>query len=196
MVGRAASAACLLGLTVAACIGPPAKRGPDGRDGSGTIGTGGVTADAGGDGGMADRGGASGSTAAAPAWTWAVRCPDGHDPTTPIDYGRCAIDQALAEAQATRAIEIATVADAPWSPAASKLSPLVDGRPESYVISVVDRTTWVVGRDAEGAMYGALELAERLRLRGGSAVPPPATLRGTPSISIRAANMFWTLPDP
>jgi hypothetical protein len=26
-------------------------------------------------------------------------------------------------------------------------------------------------------------------------VPPPATLRGAPSIRIRAANLFWTLPD-
>ena len=45
-------------------------------------------------------------------------------------------------------------------------------------------------------MYGALELAERLRLHGGGALPPATTLRGAPALPIRAANMFWTLPDP
>ena len=45
-------------------------------------------------------------------------------------------------------------------------------------------------------MYGALELAERLRLHGGAALPPATTLRGAPALPIRAANMFWTLPDP
>jgi hypothetical protein len=157
-------------------------------DGGGVAG-GGIA----GGGGVAGGGGAA---AASPAWTWTVRCPDGHEPTTAMDYGRCAIDQALVEAQASRAIGIATVADAAAVPAASKLSPLVDGRAESYVISVVDGTTWIVGRDAVGAMYGALEIAERLRLHGGGAVPPAATLRGAPSIPIRAANMFWVLPDP
>jgi hypothetical protein len=122
-----------------------------------------------------------------------VRCPDGHDPTTPIDYGRCALDQALAEAGVTRAISIATVGDA--APAAATLAPLVDARAESYAVSPVGDTTWIVGRDAVGAMYGALELAERLRLHGGGAVPPAATLRGAPEISIRAANLFWVLPD-
>jgi len=124
-----------------------------------------------------------------------VRCPDGHDPTTPIEYGRCALDQALAEAGATRTVGITTVTDAAGIPAAAGLASPVDARPESYVVAEVEGTTWVVGRDEVGAMYGALELAERLRLHGGSAVPPVATLRGTPAISLRAANLFWILPD-
>ena len=96
----------------------------------------------------------------------------------------------------TRAIGIATVADAAGVPAAAKLAPLIDQRAESYVVSVVADTTWIVGREAVGAMYGALELAERVRLHGGGAVPPAATLRGAPAVPIRAANLFWTLPDP
>ena len=130
-----------------------------------------------------------------PAWTWMVRCPDGHDPTTPIDYGRCALDQALAEAGVTRTISIATVADAASVSAAANLANLVDTRPESYAVALVDGSTWVIGSDDVGAMYGALELAERLRQYGGGAVPPITTLRGSPAISIRAANLFWTLPD-
>ena len=168
--------------------------------GAGLGGLGGGAAGGGGTGGGSAGGGAGGSTGGAgapagPAWTWMVRCPDGHDPTDPIDYGRCALDQALAEAAATRPIRIATVADAATMPAVATLAPLVDARAESYATAAVDGTTWIVGRDAIGAMYGALELAERLRLHGGGAVPPPAALRGAPSIGIRAANLFWTLPD-
>jgi len=187
---------------VAACHGPPATK-TDG--GAGLGGLGGGVAGGGGSAGGGGTAGAGGSTGGAgggagapagPAWTWKVRCPDGHDPTDPIDYGRCALDQALAEAAATRAIRIATVADAATMPAVASLVPLVDARAESYATAALDGTTWIVGRDSIGAMYGALELAERLRLHGGGAVPPPATLRGAPSIGIRAANLFWTLPDP
>jgi hypothetical protein len=198
----------LLGLTAAACNGPPAKNrvdgGPSGSAGGGAGGTtggaagaGGASAGGGGNAGSADNDGGAGSGGpVSPAWTWTVRCPDGHDPTTPIDYGRCALDQALAEAKVTRTIQLATVADAASMPAVAKLAPLVDARAESYAASSLDGTTWIVGRDAVGAMYGALELAERLRLHGGGAVPPATTLRGTPSIPIRASNLFWVLPDP
>jgi len=147
-------------------------------------------------GGGSTAGHDGGTGPASPTWTWTVACPDGHDPKTPIDYGRCALDQALAEAEVARTIAIATLDDAAGVPAASKLAPLVDSRPESYVVGVIDGATWIVGRDAIGAMYGALDVAERLRLHGGGATPPAATLRGAPAIAIRAANMFWALPDP
>jgi hypothetical protein len=198
VAGRAYHAACLLCLTVAACNAPPAAHKDGGAgtsggtagSGAGIAGSGGAAGVSGSDSGVAGTGGP-----AATPWVWAVRCPDGHDPTTPIDYGRCALDQALAEAGVTRAITIATVADAGTVTPAAKLAPQVDARPESYAVSLVDGATWIVGRDAVGAMYGALELAERLRLHGGAAVPPAATLRGAPSIPIRAANLFWVLPD-
>jgi len=200
--------ACVLGLTAVAvaCNGPPPKDKNDGAPGG--LGGGGIGGGAGGmagnsgGGGGAGTGGASGAAgdagmpAGPPPWAWTVRCPDAHDPTTPIDYGRCALDQALAEAGVARSIELATVAETATRPAAAKLAPLVDTRAESYAISLIDGATWVVGRDAVGAMYGALELAERLRLHGGDAVPPATTLRGAPSISIRASNLFWVLPDP
>src|SRR4051812_19387349 len=42
-------------------------------------------------------GGAGGGTGTGGpiAWQWTVSCPGGREPTSPIDYGRCAIDQAL-----------------------------------------------------------------------------------------------------
>ena len=130
-----------------------------------------------------------------PAWQWTVSCPDGHDPTGPIDYGRCAVDQALAEVQTTRAIVIATVADPSVASVSPAVAPLLDGRAESYVVIPLANTTWVVGRDEIGAMYGALEIAERLRLYGAASVPPAVALRGTPAVPFRAANLFWTLKD-
>jgi hypothetical protein len=140
-------------------------------------------------------GGAGGTDAGAPLTsTWSVRCPDGHEPADPVDYGRCAVAQALAETRADATIAV-VVAGAPTAAAIPDVAALLDARPESYAIVTVSGTTWVVGRDAAGAMYGALELAERLRLDGASAVPPAAALRGAPAIPIRAANFFLTLPD-
>ncbi|HEY5451544.1 MAG TPA: hypothetical protein VIQ54_22470, partial [Polyangia bacterium] len=114
--------ACALGLTavVVACNGPPPKDKNDGAPGG--LGGGGIGGGAGGTagnsgGGGAGTGGASGAAgdagmpAGSPPWAWTVRCPDAHDPTTPIDYGRCALDQALAEAGVARSIELATVAE-------------------------------------------------------------------------------------
>ncbi len=86
--------------------------------------------------------------------------------------------------------------DASVAPILPAISALLDARPESFVVAPIDGTTWIVGRDAIGAMYGALEIAERLRLQGGAAVPPATTVRGTPTVAIRAANLFWTVKDP
>jgi hypothetical protein len=196
VAGRALVVASLLGILTAACSRPPgAIRLDGGPDADAAAGAGGPGGQGGSGGSGGSIGGSTGGTNT-PAWQWTVRCPDGHEPTTPIDYGRCAVDQALAEAGVARAIGIATIADGASVPAAINLAPLVDARAESYAISPIDGTTWVVGRDEVGAMYGALELAERLRLHGGGTVPPATTLRGAPVLPIRAANMFWTLPDP
>ena len=146
--------------------------------------------------GGAGGGGGSGSLNTRPAWQWTVACPDGHDATTPIDYGRCAVDQALAELGVARAITLAKADDPAVGAVLADVMPLLDARAESYVIAALRGTTWVVGRDDVGAMYGALELAERLRLNGAGAVPPPGPLRGVPTVAVRAANLFWTTPDP
>jgi hypothetical protein len=166
------------GVTLA-CVGPPRARvAPP-------------------DGGRAIDGGSGGDAAASPAipWTWTVSCPDGHEPADPIDYGRCAVAQALAEAQATQAITIATVDDPAAAGVRDALAPQLDARPESFVVAPIGGTTWIVGRDPIGAMYGALEIAERLRLDGAAALPLVAPSSGAPAVAFRAANLFWVLPD-
>jgi hypothetical protein len=211
MTTRATTVAILSLLLSAGCSGPPAsgRPGSAGRAGSGGAagasgGPGGASAAAGGgsvgsagragSGGAGGASGAGGTGPAGPPWQWTVTCPDGHEPKTPVDYGRCAVAQALAVARLTIPISIATVDDPEAADAATELGALLDHRPESYVIAAVGGTTWVLGRDDVGAMYGALEIAERLQL--GGAVPPTGTLRGAPAIALRAANLFWTLPDP
>ncbi len=174
----AALAAVAVGVTFG-CVGPPGARAvrPDG----------GHAPDAGGAG---DAG-----TPPATPWAWTVTCPDGHEPADPIDYGRCAVAQALAEAQTTRAIAIASVDDAAAAAVRDAIAPQLDARPESYVIAPIAGTTWIVGRDPSGAMYGALEVAERLRLDGAAALPPTSTSQGAPAVAFRAANLFWVLPE-
>ena len=129
------------------------------------------------------------------AWLWSVRCRDGHDPVNPLDYGRCAVEQASAEAHAEQAVTVTTVDDPAAASVEPTLAPLLDQRPESYVIAPVDGTTWIVGRDAVGAMYGALQIAERLRIDGATALPPAGSIRGAPALSFRGANLFWVLPE-
>jgi hypothetical protein len=152
---------------------------------------GGSGGSSGGAGGVA---GAGGAPAPAPPWIWTVSCPDGHEPTDPVDYGRCAVAQALAEANATRAVTVLTIADASTGVQAD-FAPLLDARPESYVIAPVAGMTWIVGRDSVGAMYGALEVAEKVRLAGAATLPPASITRGAPTVTTRAANLFWVLPD-
>ena len=64
------------------------------------------------------------------------------------------------------------------------------------MIAPLAANTWIVGRDPVGAMYGALEIAERIRLDGAGVVPPASVSRGAPTVSFRAANLFWVLPAP
>lgn len=180
--GKGGVCALVVAALAAGCSRPPATRAATSDGGGGTA------RDAGPDGDAAS------GAAAEVSWVWRVRCPDGHEPNDPLDYARCAVDQALAEAHAARAIQIAT-ADAATSSVRDAVAPALDARAESFVIAALEGTTWVVGRDAVGAMYGALQLAERIRLEGAGAVPPAALVRGAPAVPFRAANLFWVLPE-
>jgi len=160
-------------------------------------------------------GGAGGGTGtnSATAWQWTVACPGGREPTSPIDYGRCAIDQALLEQRVPApsgaggatsvgpAITVATVSDRATATAFPDALPLVDARPESFVIVPASASPGafagaaIIGRDEVGAMYGALELAERIRQSGVAAATPASATRGAPSVAFRAANLFWTVQD-
>jgi hypothetical protein len=191
MRGVRAELVALAAIAVAAGCGAP----PGASVHPGTAGAGGTGAGSGGtgqvDGGATTDGGTPGTI----AWVWSVTCPDGHDPTDPIDYGRCAVDQALAEARATRTITIATIDDPTAATVKDAVAPVLDARAESFVIAPIGSATWIVGRDAIGAMYGALEIAERIRLDGAAAVPPSDVSRGAPTVAFRGANLFWVLPE-
>jgi hypothetical protein len=135
-------------------------------------------------------------SAAAPSWIWQVVCPDGHDPRDPVDYGRCAVDQSLAAMGATRDVTIAAIDDAAAAAVHDQLAPDLAASPESFVIAPLGGRTWIVGRDPVGAMYGALQVAESIRLSGPEGLPPVAVAQGAPAVSFRAANLFWVLPAP
>jgi hypothetical protein len=156
-------------------------------------GVGGAESTAGGAGGVAAGGGEEGGAAPglpARGWQWAVQCRDGQAPSTALEYARCAIEQAKAEAGLESVIHIVTAADAAPAPLLARLASAA----ESYAVGWQGDEVWVVGRDANGALYGALELAERLTLQGSSGVPDGAAWLGSPELPIRAANVRLTLP--
>jgi len=97
---------------------------------------------------------------------------------SPIDFGRREIDAALSSRglKAQLAINIASV-----------------GPPESFEISFKSGSVAVKGTDPNGAMYGALELAERIRRRGAAALTG-GPITGRPFLRDRGWNLFLTLP--
>ena len=93
----------------------------------------------------------------------------------PIDYGRRLLSSIAGER--TSRIHL-------------RIQP--DGSKESYRISPDASGISIIGSDQNGAMYGALEFAERLRIRGASAWKTKAT--GKPFLADRGLNLFLTLP--
>ena len=96
---------------------------------------------------------------------------------SPIDFGRRALDEALAARGLKAAVEIKVTGT---------------GDPESYAIAFAPGGgARISAPDANGAMYGALELAERVRRQGTEspprhrgwlpAIPSSATAAGTSS---------------
>jgi len=110
-------------------------------------------------------------------------------PGDPLAYGRCVLAGALARAKSGAGVTVALASDA------AALGVEVEAQPESYSIVPRADATLVVGRDAVGAMYGAMDLAERLDDRGGAALPLTAPVKASPRLKIRAANLFLTLPE-
>jgi hypothetical protein len=193
---KSIGAALLFLAAMAAMATAPGCGGPPGRAASRATGGHGGGGGAGGSGNVDGGGGApDGGAGSAIPWVWSVRCPDGHDPTDPIDYGRCAVDQAAAEASAKGTITVATIDDPSVATVRAAVAPVLDARAESFVIAPIGTATWIVGRDAVGAMYGALEIAERLRLEGAGAAPPVDVVHAAPTVGFRAANLFWVLPE-
>jgi dienelactone hydrolase len=96
----------------------------------------------------------------------------------PVAFGRGALDQALSARRLRPDIRIKVTGT---------------GDPESYTISFESGAVRIEGADANGALYGELELAERVRLHGVEALNGPA-VTGRPFLRDRGWNMFLTLP--
>ncbi len=111
-------------------------------------------------------------------------------PDGPLAYGQCVLTQAMAKAKTTATVGVVLATD----PRAQGVE--VGAAAESYsIVSERDRTL-VVGRDDVGAMYGAMDVAERLDAQGAAALPLPAPVKASPFMKIRAANLFLVLPEP
>jgi len=67
------------------------------------------------------------------------------------------------------------------------------GAPESYDIRFEGGKAFIRGADASGVMYGALELAERVKAKGRNAFDGE-TITGRPFLKQRGLNIFLTLP--
>jgi len=96
----------------------------------------------------------------------------------PVSFGRQAVAEALAARGLKTPVEIRVGGP---------------GLPESFTIAFKKGVAFIQAPDAGGALYGALELAERVLRRGGAAIKgDPVT--GRPFLRDRGWNLFLTLP--
>jgi hypothetical protein len=119
-------------------------------------------------------------------------CPGGQ-PKEPIAYGTCELELAKGRAKSTARVRVLLAADPDGKTSLEAAQIQLDARPESYAIVASGDETQVVGSDGVGAMYGALDLAERLDMDGASALPIRAPVAASPATRIRGANPFLIL---
>lgn len=118
------------------------------------------------------------------------------DVRSPMAHGEMEVAKALFHASSGASVCALLAGEAPADAALAAAGVTVDARPESFAVLPAGAGALVIGRDAVGAMYGLLEVAERLRDQGAKALPPPAAWTGAPYLPLRAANLFLTLPAP
>lgn len=111
---------------------------------------------------------------------------------SPVAHGLEALTQALAAVNSPARVRVLVAGDGCAAPLIAAAGATLATGPESFVIVPNGAETVVVGSDPTGAMYGALELAERVQQ--GDALPIAAPVAGTPDLPIRAANLFLLLP--
>jgi hypothetical protein len=115
------------------------------------------------------------------------------EPASPVEHGRREVRAALDAAGSGANVRVAVARE---DASAAALAIGLDPRAESFALATAHGETVVVGRDAIGAMYGSLEIAERLRARGASALPlPDGVIFRTPELPIRATNLYLVMPD-
>ena len=96
----------------------------------------------------------------------------------PVAFGRRAVAEALAARGLKAAVDVKTGGP---------------GVPEGYTITFKNGAAAVLAPDANGALYGALEIAERIRRQGKDALAGPP-VNGRPFLRDRGWNIFLTLP--
>ena len=119
------------------------------------------------------------------------------NPTDPVAYGQCEVGAALSAVGTMTPVIVETADAADASAALAALASTgvtLDPRAESFVLASDSTATRVIGRDPVGAMYGAFELAEDLRLDGAVALPLSSPVSRSPNTALRAANLFLVLP--
>jgi hypothetical protein len=114
-------------------------------------------------------------------------------PTDPISYGECVLAEAKSLAKSSATVTIELISQPGAEQALADRHVTLDARPESYVLVPVPGATLVVGRDPVGAMYGAMDVAERLTIHGASALPLTGVTTEAPTVALRAANPFLVL---
>ncbi|MDH7602309.1 MAG: hypothetical protein QHI38_09195 [Armatimonadota bacterium] len=112
---------------------------------------------------------------------------------TPIEFGVNDLKKALDKIRADVTIRVLTAAQAA-TPAARQAAKVLPRKAESFVVARVGKEIAVVGRDQVGAMYGCLELAERIDIYGRVALDIRKPIVQSPVVEFRAVNPFLTLP--
>jgi len=128
----------------------------------------------------------------AAAWSAVVVAPKGYE-NTPVEFGVNDLNKALAGVKTDARIRVSLAGDLVDSAAAEAMK-VLSSKPESFAIARVGKDIAIVGRDGVGAMYGCLELAERVDMNGASALDIKEPIAQSPAVEFRAVNPFITLP--
>src|SRR5262245_21392122 len=88
------------------------------------------------------------------------------EPASPEETGRRELDAELVAIGSALCAAVTTADSDAGRAALARARVPLDPRAESFVVVTDGAKAVVVGRDPPGAMYGAFELAERLRLDG------------------------------
>jgi hypothetical protein len=124
-------------------------------------------------------------------------CSSTSSPGSPIEYGENELSQALTKANSTAHACITTIATPEGESAIRASGITLDARPESYaILPLPNADTLIVGRDEVGAMYGAMELAERIRLDGAGVIPLAMPIADAPAVPIRGAQLYMVTQEP
>ena len=113
--------------------------------------------------------------------------------STPVGFGVRDLTKAL-DAVAVKESIIVSLPGESSNPAVKAAIKALPEKAESFAIARVGDEVAIVGRDEVGAMYGCLELAERLGIDGKNALKIRRPIVQSPAVEFRGINPFITLP--